>query len=952
MQQEKTDIDIDQEQLIKENTTLRKKLYDLERRADALDASKKKLTIVLEGTKAGYWDWNIKTGELSINAEWASLIGYSLDELEPITINTWLKLCHPDDLLRSRQLLEEHFSGKSTFYEIELRMLHKLGHWVWLLDRGKMFERDNEGNPLRMVGSHEDISLRKNSEEALAHSREFERLITDLSNQFINLPFDHIDGLIDNTLQLIGEFVTADRCYIFQFRDGLRLMDNTHEWCAEGIRPEIGNLKGIETSNIPWWMEQIRDNRIIYLPRVADMEALTEKKILESHDIKSLIVIPLVAGSCPFGYIGFDAVSQEREWPPEIIAVLKLAGGIIASALQRQQVEHFIKAELGLAIQLNGTNSFRETLHYCLQTALLVSGMDCGGVYLVNTAEKTITLTIHEGLSQSFVDQAELYHFDSDNARLILEGQPVYHHFIDSSDLLQRENLRAIAIIPITYRGEVIACLNVASHTLSQITEFARKGLATVTSHLGAAIMQAHNEKVISEGKINLETLFDTIDDFMFIIDMEGIVIHTNATVRTRMGYSCEELHGRHVLQCHPEEQWDTATANIQGMLAGTADVCLVPLKTHSGALIPVETKITRGLWNNKPVLFGISRDISERVSAEQALTESEKRYRELIEMLPLPIFETDTDGTVTYTNSRSIETFGYSTVDLNLGVSAFDFCVPQESAIALAHLAKLKQGYPVSNEFNVRKKDGSTFPALLNSSPIIWNGVVTGTRDIVVDLTELKEKETAERNSAIQERIVMELKALIDNIPGAVYRTSQDGKTTMLSMIKEFQADYTREEFENGVFETGTIIHPEDRDLVSASNRNTAKSNISRSIIFRVFLKNGTIRWLEDRKTLAFSPNGIFTGIDGILFDITERITAQEKKQQLESNIRKTQRLETIGTLAGGIAHDFNNILTPILGYAEMGVMSLSKEEPMQEYFNEIVQAAERARNLVSRHI
>ncbi|WP_076791072.1 histidine kinase dimerization/phospho-acceptor domain-containing protein [Chlorobium sp. KB01] len=68
-----------------------------------------------------------------------------------------------------------------------------------------------------------------------------------------------------------------------------------------------------------------------------------------------------------------------------------------------------------------------------------------------------------------------------------------------------------------------------------------------------------------------------------------------------------------------------------------------------------------------------------------------------------------------------------------------------------------------------------------------------------------------------------------------------------------------------------------------------------------------------------------------------------------LEARLRKSQRLETIGTLAGGIAHDFNNLLTPILGYAEMGVMSLSSEEPMHDYFNEIMLAAERARHLVS---
>ncbi len=163
------------------------------------------------------------------------------------------------------------------------------------------------------------------------------------------------------------------------------------------------------------------------------------------------------------------------------------------------------------------------------------------------------------------------------------------------------------------------------------------------------------------------------------------------------------------------------------------------------------------------------------------------------------------------------------------------------------------------------------------------------------------------------------------------------------------FNWDYTKEEFEHELFETGAIIHPEDRNTVYTSNQNLRSVKTSQTLYYRIIMKNGTVKWLEDRKTSVFSMNNVFTGIDGILFDITERIMAQKENQQLESSLRKAQRLETIGTLAGGIAHDFNNILTPILGYAEMGVMSLTNNESQQEYFNEISKAAERAKNLVA---
>jgi PAS domain S-box-containing protein len=955
MEKEMSELNIEQEQLRTENAALRRRLHDLEKRAAALEASNRTLDMVVEGTDVGYWDWNIKTGELKINAEWASLIGYTLDELQPISIKTWTTLCHPDDILLSNQRLEEHFSGSTTVYEMELRMRHKLGHWIWVLDRGKLFERDTKGQPLRMVGSHQDISTRKHSERALAYSQAFERLITALSNEFVHLPFEHIDAMIDKTLQLIGKFVEADRSYVFQFRDDLRLMDNTHEWCAEEVEPQIESLKGIETIHFPWWMEQIRNNRIIHLPRIADMgaEASAEKEIFESQNIKSLIVIPLVAESYPFGYIGFDAVKYEREWQPETISILKLAGGIIANALQRKQIEHFIQAELDLAIKLNRSSSVQETLQTCLHAAIMASGLDCGGIYLVNRLDETITLTIHEALPQSFINNSASYSFESQNAQLILKGKPIYNKFreLDNAKrkVVRTEQLKAVAILPITYRREVIACLNVASHTLTQVPEFSRKMLETITAHIGSAIMHARQEEAIAEAKNNLESLFDTIDDLLFIIDMEGNVIHTNAAVRQKLGYTAETIIDKHVLHFHPEEQWDVAKKNIEDMLTGEQSSCLVPLQTQSGALLPVETKITRGIWNNKPVLFGISRDFSERLLSEKTLRESEKRFRELTELLPLTLFETNIQGAVTYANAKSLEVFGYTPDITKNRVFAINFCIPQDAEKALLHLDAIKKGEHISEKYTALRKDGSTFPAQVYSLPIIKNGLVNGIRGLVVDLTELKKAEQAMRTSEVQQRIVQEFKALIDNIPGAVYQTNEEGKTTMLSMISDVLLDYTKEEFEHQLFETGAIIHPEERDTVAASTLKLRSAKTSQALFYRIIMKNGAVKWLEDRKTSVFSPDGKFTGIDGILFDVTERIMAQKEHQMLESNLRRTQRLETIGTLAGGIAHDFNNILTPILGYAEMGILSPTNDEFQQEYFSEIIKAAERAKNLVA---
>jgi len=120
--------------------------------------------LVIEVTRIGVWDWNVQTGETFFNERWAEIIGYSIEELQPINIETWVKFAHPDDLEKSNLLIQEHFEGKTAYYDLQSRMRHKDGHWVWVHDRGKVFEWDKDGNPLRMCGSHIEITEQKELE--------------------------------------------------------------------------------------------------------------------------------------------------------------------------------------------------------------------------------------------------------------------------------------------------------------------------------------------------------------------------------------------------------------------------------------------------------------------------------------------------------------------------------------------------------------------------------------------------------------------------------------------------------------------------------------------------------------------------------------------------------------------------------------------------------------------
>ena len=199
----------------------------------------------------------------------------------------------------------------------------------------RTLELENANESLRI-----EIAERKSFERALKHRVEMESLVTTISTQFINLSMEEINQEINCALQSIGTFARVDRSYIFRFSEVAATMDNTHEWCAEGISSQIGNLQGIPCVQLPWWMEKLDRLEAICIPRIADLpeEASAEKEILEAQDIQSLVAVPLVSRKSLLGFLGFDSVRQEKLWEEEDIKLLRLLGEIFVSAFDREKV--------------------------------------------------------------------------------------------------------------------------------------------------------------------------------------------------------------------------------------------------------------------------------------------------------------------------------------------------------------------------------------------------------------------------------------------------------------------------------------------------------------------------------------------------------------------------------------------------------------------------------------
>lgn len=145
------------------------------------ELAEQRLASVIEGTHIGTWEWNVQTGQTVFNERWADIVGYTLDQLAPVSIDTWEALAHPADLQASGRALQAHFNGETDFYDVHCRMRHRDGHWVWVHDRGRLVSRCADGQPLWIAGTRADVSEQVNAQMAVRQNEARLRGLFELS---------------------------------------------------------------------------------------------------------------------------------------------------------------------------------------------------------------------------------------------------------------------------------------------------------------------------------------------------------------------------------------------------------------------------------------------------------------------------------------------------------------------------------------------------------------------------------------------------------------------------------------------------------------------------------------------------------------------------------------------------------------------------------------------------
>lgn len=347
-----------------------------------------------------------------------------------------------------------------------------------------------------------------------------ERTVAEISAGFIGLDPDDVDGAIDSALARIGSFTGSDRAYVFQFSPDGRLMVNTHEWCAEGIEPEIQNLRDVRTEDVPWWTEEIRKLHVISLPEVSELpdERATLKRILKAQDIRSLLVLPLAIGGEAVGFLGFDSVGSTRTWSEDAKMVLRLVGQTISSALELR----------GSGMELREQRIFLKNILDALQDGISVRNTDL------------VVTHVNAWMKRKYAGRGPLI---GRKCYRVFQQRDSVCPWCPAVEVLQTGRPRRGVEVPYPCGDSPSGWLELSAFPMRD----SRGELVGVIEHVKEISARRRAQEEIERRRKFLEGVLESAPDAIVTLDDEHRIIDWNRGAEKLFGYTASEVRGRNI---------------------------------------------------------------------------------------------------------------------------------------------------------------------------------------------------------------------------------------------------------------------------------------------------------------------------------------------------------------------------------------------------------------------
>lgn len=480
---------------------------------------------------------------------------------------------------------------------------------------------------------------------------------------------------------------------------------------------------------------------------------------------------------------------------------------------EQVQAEPQMRTQRDLAVKLSATTELREGLRLCLEAALHASGMDSGGVYLVDEQTGDLDLAFYTGrLRSQFIENTTHFAADSAPVRLVMAGEPVYIPLWEldlpvNADM-EREGIRASAIIPVHYHDRVIGCVNLASHEIDELPPSARDAVETIVAQMGGAIVRLRAERDLGRRVRELEALEQTVLEIaaphelpmllQTIVERAALLLDTaggalylcdpeREEVRCVVSYNTTHDYKGLVLKygegaagmvartgqpliIDDYYTWEgRATLDAKGApFVGILSVPMIWQGQVSGVIHLIhhdeERRFSRAemdlltlLANHAALavanahLFEEARnELAQRRQAEEALQRSEERFRALIENSLDLISIVDANGIIRYVSPSAEQALGYRPAEL-VGSSALELVHPDDVAVAAAALANLEAGGSMAREGRLRHRDGSWRTYESTGTNLVHHPAIGG---IVVNSRDLTERKALEEQLHASQRM------------------------------------------------------------------------------------------------------------------------------------------------------------------------------------------------------
>ncbi len=280
-------------------------LAETQKREQAVAEKKDELELIIDGARLGTWNWNIISGEMEFNARWAEMLGYELHELKG-NVDTWKELVHPDDMALIMPILQAHLRGETPAYSVEHRLRHKSGKWIWVLDTGKVMQRDDKGEPLHAFGIHLDISEQKAAQHQISKAKEeSDSIIRNFLDSLIVIRTDLTIARVNQaTCALLGyreeELVNGPVTMLFQDRPEL-IQDIFSFYKEKGANNDNSQL-------------ELRNVELTYLTKAGGALPISINISLLTDDDNAIIGV--VAGAKDISKLKatLDQVARQKEY--------------------------------------------------------------------------------------------------------------------------------------------------------------------------------------------------------------------------------------------------------------------------------------------------------------------------------------------------------------------------------------------------------------------------------------------------------------------------------------------------------------------------------------------------------------------------------------------------------------------------------------------------------------